>query len=123
MKFDFGQTWIPCSDADPEARALFDRHYSRYIYADGRRPKKFIGPGEYLALMTPAADALCVWRKFIPMDDQTGVNCAIYRTENPEHRCSDLLREAEDLAWQRWPGERLYTYINPRKVRSPNPGY
>jgi hypothetical protein len=27
------------------------------------------------------------------------------------------------IAWQRWPGERLYTYVNPRKVKSENPGY
>lgn len=27
------------------------------------------------------------------------------------------------LAWQKWPGERLYTYVNGGKVRSSNPGY
>jgi hypothetical protein len=33
-----------------------------------------------------------------------------------------LIQEATQLAWQRWPGQRLYTYVNPRKVRSTNPG-
>jgi len=38
-------------------------------------------------------------------------------------RSSDLIRSAMALAWQRWPGERLYTYVNPRFVKSANPGY
>jgi hypothetical protein len=34
-----------------------------------------------------------------------------------------LIAEAMQAAWLRWPGERLYTFINPAKVRSANPGY
>ena len=30
---------------------------------------------------------------------------------------SELVKAAEELAWQKWPGERLYTYINTSKVR------
>ena len=26
-------------------------------------------------------------------------------------------------AWKRWPGERLYTYVDPKKIKSTNPGY
>ena len=29
----------------------------------------------------------------------------------------------DSLAWERWPGERLFTYVDPNKVRSFNPGY
>jgi len=36
---------------------------------------------------------------------------------------SELIRAAEVFAWDRWPGQRLYTYVNPRKVQSRNPGY
>ena len=57
--------WVQIRDGDPEARALFDRHYSRRHYKDGRKPKKFIGPGEYICLVTASYDALFVWRKFI----------------------------------------------------------
>ena len=32
-----GTTWIPILDGDREARAFYDRHYSRYHYVDGRR--------------------------------------------------------------------------------------
>jgi hypothetical protein len=38
-------------------------------------------------------------------------------------RASDMVRAACDFAWARWPGERLYTYVDPRKVTGPNPGY
>ncbi len=27
------------------------------------------------------------------------------------------------LAWAEWGPQRLYTYVNPRRVRSSNPGY
>ena len=33
------------------------------------------------------------------------------------------LAEAVALAWYRWPGERLYTYVNPKRIKSDNPGY
>ena len=34
-----------------------------------------------------------------------------------------MILAAEQLAWERWPGERFYTYVNARKVVSCNPGY
>lgn len=118
----FCQHWYAAKDGDARARALFDRHYSRYRYADGRRPKLFVGPGEKIVLLTASCDALFVWRKFISMDHQAGVNCAVFRNEG-KFLSSDLIREACELAWQRWPGERLYTYVNGRKIKSTNPGY
>jgi hypothetical protein len=114
--------WLPIRDGDPRARWLFNRHYSRYHYADGRKPMLFVGPGEKMVLLTAECDALFVWRKFISGDGQQGVNCAIFRNEGL-HQSSALIAEAEQLAWDRWPGERLYTYVNPRAVRSVNPGY
>jgi len=114
--------WIETRDANPTARTLFRRHYSYRPYRDGRNPAKFVGPGEYMALLTPDARALFVWRKFISLDRQTGVNCSVFRNEGPT-LSSDLIREAMRLAWERWPGERLYTYVNPRKILSANPGY
>jgi hypothetical protein len=49
-------------DGDPDLRTLYDRHYSCRRYADGRRPKKTIGPGEYMALAT--ADMKAVLFRF-----------------------------------------------------------
>lgn len=114
--------WVEVRDGDPDVRAVFDRHYSRTRYADGRRPALFVGPGEKMVLRTPEGDAVFVWRKFISGDGQQGVNCAVFRNEGTM-RSSDLIRAAVELARARWPGARLYTYVNPRRIKSSNPGY
>lgn len=115
--------WIKVKDGNASARAIFDRHYSRYHYKDGRKPKLFCGPGQKLVLVTAVYDALFVWRKFRSMDNQTGVNCAIFRNES-QVLSSQLILEAEQLARLRWPDEsRFYTYVAAGKVRSTNPGY
>lgn len=108
--------WIPVKDGNDTGRAIFDGHYSRYFYADGRKPKLFVGPGEKLVLLTPDALALFVWRKFISMDRQEGVSCAVFRNEGPM-LSSTLIIAAQEIAWARWPGQRLYTYIDPKKTR------
>ena len=108
--------WVEVKDGDDTAREIFDQHYSRRRYRDGRRPLLFVGPGEKMVLVTPDARALFVWRKFRSLNDQDGVNCAVFRNEGAG-RSSELIRTACELAWTRWPGERLYTYVNPRKVR------
>lgn len=119
--------WLPISDANPEGRRLYHRHYSSRKAARGwgvRRPAKFIGPGFYTALLTTDGQALFVWRKFVSDDVLfgSGVNCSIFRNES-RVRSSTLILEAEEHAWRRWPGERLYTYVNPREVQSSNPGW
>jgi hypothetical protein len=114
--------WYAAKDGDADARRLYHRHYSHRAYKDGRKPKKIVGPGEYMMLITAQVDALFVWRKFIDASGQKGVNCAIFRNES-KVKSSDLIREAVELAVKRWPGERLYTYVNSKKIRSSNPGY
>ena len=114
--FLIGDGWMHMLDGDPSCRAIFDRHYSRYVYADGRRPKLFVGPGEKTVLMQADGRALCVWRKQeFTKNGQCGVNCAIYRNES-ERTASTMLKDAMRIAWDRWPSERLFTYVNPRKV-------
>lgn len=116
-----GNQWVVIRDGDESALSLFHRHYSYRPYADGRKPRLFCGPGEKLVLITPCAKALFVWRKFICADGQRGVNCAVFCNEGAGVS-SDLIRIADELADERWPGERHYTYVNPRKIRSQNPG-
>jgi len=113
--------WIPVKDGDARAYGLYRRHYSA---RKNLRPRirQLVGPGEHMILLTPESDALFVWRKFIDASGQQGVNCSVFRNEG-ERRSSDLIREAVALAKRRWPGERLYTYVNAAKVSSPNPGY
>ncbi|MBB2973963.1 hypothetical protein [Mesorhizobium sp. RMAD-H1] len=119
--FLFGDGWIEVRDGNDTGRALFDRHYSRYRYADGRKPKLYVGPGEKMVLLTGCAQALFVWRKFKTMDRQAGVNCAIFRNEGAG-LSSELISAADHLADQRWAGVRHYTYVNPFKIRGSNPG-
>ena len=113
-------TWVEVRDGDPYGRDLFSRHYSKYHYKDGRKPKLFVGPGEKLVLMTVCGRALFVWRKFI--SSEKGVSCSIFRNESGR-KSSELIIRAVAIAHERWPGERLFTYVNPRKIKSVNPGY
>lgn len=119
---NFGEVWIEMKDGNDTCRHIFDRHYSRYFYKDGRKPKLFVGPGQKMVLLTPCAKALFVWRKFIDASGQTGVNCAIFRNEGAG-LSSSLINEADRLADIRWPMERHYTYVSQTKVQSSNPGY
>lgn len=121
--------WLSIRDGDSRGFALYSRHYTYHDYRDGRRrnpsnPTRFlfVGPGEKMVLLTADCRALFVWRKFIDNSGQTGVNCAVFRNEGDE-LSSSLILEAEQLAWQRWPGERFYTYVHSGKVQSSNPGY
>ena len=121
--------WMPCKDGDARAFALMRNHYSYQAYTDGRRQDLgnrnrhlFVGPGEKMVLLGADCLALFVWRKFMDKSGQQGVNCAVFHNESAK-LSSELILEAEELAWQYWPGERLYTYVNPRKVQSVNPGY
>lgn len=114
--------WRQSKDGNAAGLLLHRRHYSRRRYADGRDPALFVGPGEKLVLLGHEDDALFVWRKFIDASGQQGVNCSIFRNESP-HLASAMILDAETWAEHRWPGERLYTYVNPSRIRSVNPGY
>ena len=123
-----GNRWYAIKDGNHAAYDLFTRHYSFNKYKDNRRaqldnPNRhlFVDPGEKLVLMTSDSRALFVWRKFQDASGQTGVNCAVFRNEG-DYLSSELITEAEQIAWVKWPGERLYTYVAPQKV-SDNPGY
>lgn len=115
--------WDVIKDGNPTAMDLFRRHYS---YRKSRDQMKFwpnasdqlfVGPGEKLVLLTPCERALFVWRRErFTLNGQEGVNCAVFRNEGAG-LSSDLIREADEIAWEKWPGDRLYTYVDPRKTR------
>lgn len=113
-----GEHWFLSRDGDPAARRLFSRHYSRRLNWDS---PLFVGPGEKLVLITGDGRALFAWRRYIDDGGQSGVNCAVFHNEG-ETLSSELILDAERIAWDRWPGERLFTFINPGMVRSTNPG-
>ncbi len=122
--FNDERLFIPSHGCDKRAMKLYERHYSKYRYRDGRKTIKFTGPGEHLVLVLPNYKALFVWlHNTIPRKDkQTGINCTIFRNES-EFLSSDLILEAELWAIERWGVKRLFTYVNTTKIISNNPGY
>ncbi len=114
--------WWLTKDGDLDCLDLYEKHYSCYKYADGRKRKLFVGPGEKVVLRTKTADAMFVWRKFIDDSGQTGINCAVFRNESP-HRSSDLIRQADRIADCLWPNSRHYTFVRSEAVKSANPGF
>ncbi len=119
---DAVRLWWLTKDGDADCLELYERHYSSRRYADGRRRRLFVGPGEKLVLRTKDGDAMFVWRKFRDMRAEEGINCAVFRNES-QHRSSELIRQADEIADCVWPDSRHYTYVNPQKVRSSNPGF
>lgn len=118
--------WYVTKDGDVSCLELYERHYSCYHYADGRERTQFVGPGEHIVLRTGDADAMFVWRKFIDdaIPKQEGVNCAVFRNEAPHrYKSSQLIRQADAIADKCWPGERHYTYVDPKAVAGAYPGF
>lgn len=119
--------WYAIRDADDRGLALYRRHYSAAIAATKapsgpRRFRWFVGPGDRLVLLTTDGLALFSWRhQAHRLDGQTGVCCSIFRNEGPL-RSSDLILEADDLAWSKWPHERHFTFVDPTRIKSTNPG-
>jgi len=106
---------------DQECRMLADRHYSRRTVG----ARQFCYSGRKLVLRNTEGTVLFVWMYPIPemrMDGQIGYNCAIFRNES-ERQSSDIILEAEQMAIEKWGANRFYTYIDPSKIESPNPGY
>lgn len=117
--------WLPSYRSDPRAITLYRRHYSakRNDYP-GRQLRNFVGPGQPMVLLTAdCRAAFCwVWNTLPRWDGQAGVCCTLFRNESPV-LSSTLIREADALAWARWPGQRLFTYVDPNEVASANPGF
>ena len=125
MRLDLGGgPWVPVLDGDDDGLALYLRHYSARRYQDGRHRRLFAGPGEKIVLVSPAGDALFVWRRFRSRDRYAlDVNCAVFRNEGPS-QSSDLILAAEVFAAERWPkANGYYTYVDAKRIRSTNPGY
>lgn len=116
--------WHLSKDGDLKALELFRRHYS----CINKNPKisQFVGPGQKMVLVHINSnwdyDALFVWRHAkYTSDAQWGVNCAVFRNES-ELLSSKMILEAEDVVQQRWFCSRFYTFVNPGKIKSTNPG-
>lgn len=104
--------WLSVKDGDPRAVALYRRHYSC------RDPKidygryGFSGKGESMVLLTIRCDALLCWRRV----EGEGIYCSVFRNEG-DILSSELVNEADLLAWQRWQEDRHFTHVNPVVVK------
>lgn len=133
------EVWISVSCTDDRLRGLYQRHYSS-AKATRRRGRpidhpnqvRMVGPGEYLALLTPRCDAGFIWRlSRYRKDGQDGVECVLFRNEGGngcrnhghEHNSVRLIREAVGLADRRWPARRLFTFVDPAKTLGSHKGY
>ena len=118
--------WYGVKQNDFRVVNLYSMHYSSERSSAGRTKwlrHGITGPGETMTLITSDARALFLWIKQVDRDDgQKGVNCGVFRNIG-QQQSSTLILEAMDLAWQRWPNERLFTYVDPGRVKSSNPGY
>lgn len=106
---------------DDECRQLADRHYSRRTVG----ARQFLYAGRKLVLRDTAGDVLFGWIwpfDHLRMDGQTGYNCAIFRNES-RRLSSEIILEAEDHAVAKWGSNRVYTYVDPGKIASNNPGW
>jgi len=117
-----GGNWIGVSGGDDRLHAIFERHYTARPHRLARRHwpnwKRICPPGEHLVLLTSRCEALFVWVKEKIRDDhQDGICCTVFRNEsNGILISSELIGEADDLAWQKWPHERLFTYVDGAKT-------
>ena len=121
-----GNRWFGVKQTDPMAVDLYSRHYSSK--KGGSQKADWLvhgiaGPGEVMTLLTADGTALFVWQKQkYSLAGQVGVNCVVFRNEG-EQLSSELILDAEKLCQKKWPGERMFTYIDPAEIASSNPGY
>ena len=114
--------WLSVRRDDARAFAFYRRHYSSGKQMKAFRERgntNFMGPGECMVLLTKCCRAVFAWQynTVERYDKQTGVCCTIFRNEGAG-LSSDLIREADDLARQRWPEQlRHFTYVDAGQVR------
>ena len=120
MFLKFSDDLIITTHFDPEMAALADRHYSRRTVG----ARQFLYSGKKIVIRNAEGTILFGWVFPDPtmrMDGQTGYNCAIFRNES-ERLSSEVILECEAIAIGRWGPDRMYTYVNPAKIQSVNPG-
>lgn len=112
---------IKTTHFDWEMARLADRHYSRRTVG----ARQFCYSGRKLVLRNTEGTCLFVWMwpdEDKRMDNQSGYNCSIFRNES-SRRSSDIILEAERTAFAKWGPNRVFTYVDGRKIRSSNPGF
>ena len=98
---------------DPECVELADKHYSRQKVGTNQ----FMPPGRTIVLRNYEGTVVFGWLWQDKRDDgQQGYNCSIFRNES-SRLSSDVILEAETYAFSVWGPNRVFTYIDPSKLR------
>ena len=119
MLLAFDQNLQVATKFDPELVSLADRHYSRQTPGSWQ----FLPPGRTLVIRDHAGTVVLAWLHQQFRDDgETGFNCAIFRNES-ERLSSQVILECERLLVSHWGTGRAFTYIDPSKIKSSNPGF
>lgn len=119
--------WEQAHRSDSRCAALADRHYSR------QKPgtKQFVVPGRCLVLYARTASGEAVWVTSWPFAQYVkhawagAWVCSLFRNEGAA-LASTLIRQAVQatLAYYGKPPENgMITFVEPKSVASPNPGY
>jgi hypothetical protein len=119
MRLPFTDGLMVTTHFDGEMAALADRHYPR------QKPgtRQFTPPARKLILRDAAGLVLFAWAwSLFRLDQQKGYCCTIFRNEGLR-LSSEIVLEAERFAVAKWGARRAFTFIDPKEVRSPNPGY
>jgi len=123
-----GSPWRPSWRADPAARALADRHYTRQTHGAAQ----FVPPGRCLVLLTADKTALWVtswpFPQFVRHAWPGAWVCQIFRNENPAaHLSSDLITRAVAHTRARWPAvpaAGIVTFVDPARTEAKDiPGW
>jgi hypothetical protein len=119
MRLAFDERLIESHRFDPELAALADRHYSRGKVGS----PQFAPPSSPLILRDALGTVLFGWSfQMFRADEFAGqLNCFIFRNES-KRISSEIILEAETLAVEKWGPMPAFTYIDPAKIRSTNPG-
>jgi hypothetical protein len=121
MLLPFSEGLVRTNHFDAEMSFLADRHYSRRTVG----ARQFLYSGRKLVLRNSEGTVLFGWLwcdEDKRMDAQLGYNCAIFRNESPR-KSSEIILEAERMALDKWGPNRMFTYVDPAKILSSNPGY
>lgn len=121
MLLPFSDSLIISHKYDPELARLADRHYSRQKVGT----PQFMPPGKTLVIRDHLGLIVFGWlwqRPEYRDDRQVGFCCSIFRNESSILSSTIIVRCVE-MVIARWGVNRCFTYIDPSRIVSANPGY
>lgn len=109
--------WEVTTRADPAARQIADRHYSRQKIGT----PQFVQPGRCIVLIDRSLPAVWVtsWPLFVRHDWPGAWNNSLFRNEGHGQRASDLIRSAVAATRAFWqpPANGIISFVNPERVQ------